>query len=254
LDKTVSILGCGWLGLPLGAELVKLDNKVKGSARSFTRVQKIESFGIQGYPIDISQNQNHILQFLSSEILIISITSKSILDFERLISYIKISSIKKVLFISSTAVYDSNIKIITEQTKTNNSILSRIEHLFLESTEFKSTILRFGGLFGGERKPGNFIKPPHIIKNPEGFINLIHRDDCIQLIIKIIEQNKWNEIYNACASDHPKRKLFYSQEVLKVQGFIPTLDKNSKNDYKIICNKKIKKALNYEFKYDRLLN
>ena len=62
MDKTISILGCGWLGLPLGVKLVALDNSTKGSARSLKRVQEIESSGMQGFNIDISQIQNHILQ------------------------------------------------------------------------------------------------------------------------------------------------------------------------------------------------
>jgi hypothetical protein len=253
LNKSISIIGCGWLGMPLGKELIKFNNRVKGSTRSLKKIEEIESLGITGYAFDISSIQKNHLQILNSEILIISITSKSISDFKALIEAIKESSVKKVLFISSTSVYNSNNRIITEQSKTNNSILNQIEQLFIESTVFKTTILRFGGLFGGERKPGNFIKPPYIIKNPEGFINLIHKDDCIRLIIEIIKQNKWNEIYNACSSEHPKRKLFYSQEVLRVQKIAPTLDKDSTNDYKIISNEKIKKALNYQFTHDRLL-
>lgn len=238
--------------MPLGKELVKLNNSVKGSTRSVNKIKKIESFGIQSYILDIADIQKNMLQFLNSEVLIINVTSKSIANFEELIQNIKASSVKEVLFISSTSVYDPSNSIITEQSITNNNLLDQIEQLFLNTLEFKTTILRFGGLFGYNRKPGNFIKPPYIIKNPEGFINLIHRDDCIQLIIEIIRQNKWNKIYNACSSDHPKRKLFYSQEVLKTHGIKPTLEENSKNYYKIISNEKIKKSLNYDFKYDLL--
>lgn len=252
MTSKISILGCGWLGQSLGISLINDGYLVNGSTRSKEKLIKLKSIGIKPFIVDISKPINP--SFLDSDLLIISITSKSILTFESLITQIEFSKTKKVLFISSTSVYKNANSIITEETETNESLLSSIEKLFISNINFQTTILRFGGLFGPDRKAGNFIKTPKKIKNPEGFINLIHIDDCIGIIKKIIEMDIWNEIFNAAANDHPKRKYFYTQEILKTQGVKPQIDETSINSYKIISSEKLKKILNYKFIVDTLMD
>lgn len=252
MKNKISILGCGWLGLPLSVSLINDGYFVNGSTRSKEKLNELKSVGISPFIIDITKST--ISSFLSSKILIISITSKSIPDFENLIAKIELSKIKNVIFISSSSVYSNSNSIVTEETKTNNSVLSHIEKLFIFNSHFKTTILRFGGLFGYDRKPGNFIKFPKKIRNPEGYINLTHRDDCIEIIKNIIKNNIWNEIFNACASDHPKRKYFYTQEILKIQGVMPQMEANSENVFKIINSDKLKEILNYKFIVDKLMD
>ena len=63
-----------------------------------------------------------------------------------------------------------------------------VENLFRNNENFQTTILRFAGLFGGKRQPGNWFvdrKIPH----PKGYVNMIHREDCIAIIQQIIAQN-----------------------------------------------------------------
>ena len=73
-----------------------------------------------------------------------------------------------------------------------------------------------------------------IIDRPKGYINLIHRDDCIQIINRIITNNIWEETLNACADSHPTRRDFYTREYLKEGRKTPVFDESSTNDYKII--------------------
>ena len=252
MNQRISILGCGWLGTELALALIDKGYSVYGSTTSKIKVNKLK--GVTPFLIDISKRENDYSEFLSSEILIISITSKNIIDFKILINRIEKSEVKKVIFISSTSVYSNSNCLVTEETETNNSPLAQIEKLFKSNPFFESTIIRFGGLFGYDRKPGNFIKSGEKIENPEGYINFIHRDDCIQIIEQIIIENIWNEVLNACVDNHPKRRAFYIKEAAKLGRNEIHFNEQSENNYKIVCSQKLKNILKYEFKYANLMD
>lgn len=254
LNQRISILGCGWLGAPLALELIRKGHIVFGSTTSQNKLSKLESNGIKPFLIDISNKTIDISKFLLSDILVIAITSKSIEDFKNLISKIEKSQLRKILFISSTSVYSNINKVVTEETQTNNTPLSEIEKLFISNPSFKSTIIRFGGLFGNDRKPERFIKPNKTIDNPEGYINFIHQYDCIRIIELIIVKNIWNTILNACCDDHPTRRDFYTKEIKKTGNTNIRFNENSDNSYKIVSNEKLKNLLNYKFEYNDLMN
>lgn len=254
LKQRISILGCGWLGMALAMELIKKGYSIKGSLTSNDKFDKLKSQGIIPFVIDLNKRNYDISGFLSSDILIISIPSKKVNDFKNLISQIEKYEVKRVLFISSTSVYHNANQKVTEETPIKESPLSEIEFLFKSNTRFKSTVIRFGGLFGYNRKPGNFIKIGKKIENPEGYVNLIHRDDCIRIVEQVIKKDVWNETLNACADTHPKRRDFYKKEMIKVGRKKPIFNENSSNDYKIVSNEKLKAMLNFSYNYSDLLD
>ncbi|WP_397446380.1 NAD(P)-binding domain-containing protein [Polaribacter sp. R77954] len=249
----ISILGCGWLGKPLAVSFLEDGYTVKGSTTSESKIDDLESLDIETYLVDISENEEFDL-FLESDILIVAITSKDIDGFEKLISQIQESPIQKVIFISSTSVYPRINKVMTEEDDIiANHPLVAIENLFSENKFFETTIIRFAGLFGGERHPANWFKNGKVIPQPDGFVNMIHREDCIEIIHEIINQNCWNEIFNACTNHHPKRRDFYIN-ARESKGFeLPIFKNENKYEWKIISSKKIQKFLDYTFIYDDLL-
>ena len=254
MKNNISILGCGWLGFPLALTLTKKGCSIKGSITSEIKVEKLKSNGVQPFIIDLSNRENEFEKFLNSEVLIIAIPSKSIADFKNLISHIEKSKIKTILFISSTSVYPNSNSIVTENSLIKKNPLSEIELLFKTNTNFKSTILRFGGLIGYDRKPGNFFKNGKAINYPDAFVNLIHRDDCIQIIKEIIAKNIWDKTLNACADTHPKKRDFYAKEFKKEGRNNPTFNELASNEYKIINSDQLKSILNYNFLYSDLMH
>ncbi len=248
----VSILGCGWLGKPLAISLLDDGFFVKGSTTSEDKLELLEINNIEPYIVNISEFEEFDT-FLNSDILIIAITSKDIDGFENLISQIENSSIQKVLFISSTSVYGRINKVMTEEDDVLETPLTEIENLFRENTFFETTIIRFAGLFGDERQPFNWFKNGRKIPQPKGFVNMIHKDDCINIIHEIIDQNVWNQTFNACSNHHPTRREFYT--IAKVSnGFgIPEFENNAVYKWKIINSKKVQEVLDYTFVHDNLL-
>ena len=251
---TISILGSGWLGMPLARMFANLGHTIKLSTRTDTKFAEINSIHCEPYLVDID---THTIDpsFLISDIVIINITSKNNDAFKSLVKQIEKSPIKYVLFISSTSVYKNTQSWVTESSHSElpESKLFQIEQLFSANNRFDTTILRLSGLIGYQRHPGLFFKQGKLVSSPDAPVNLIHRDDCIAIIKAIIEQCVWGEIFNACADNHPSKKQFYSHARSLLGQEAPSFSDSSESHYKIVSNDKIKQQLNYQFIYPDLM-
>ena len=250
--KNISILGCGWLGRSLAVSLLDEGYVVKGSTTREEKLELLEMNNIDPFIIDISSFEEFD-DFLNTDILIIAITSKDLDGFDNLISQIQESSIQKVIFISSTSVYGRRNKVMTEEDEVLKTPLSEIENLFRENAFFETTIIRFAGLFGDERHPSNWFKNGRKIPQPKGFVNMIHKEDCIEIIHEIMDQNYWNQTFNACSNHHPTRREFYTVAKVSNDLEVPEFEENEVYEWKIISSKKLQKVLGYTFIHDNLL-
>lgn len=242
----------GWLGKPLATSLLNEGYSVKGSTTTESKLEEIEDLGVEAYKIDIEEHEE-FESFLQSDILIVAITSKNEKAYDRLVEQIQESFIQKVLFISSTSVYPNTNSVVTEENDTVDKPLTRIEELFRNNKFFETTILRFAGLFGGDRHPGNWFRNGRKVPRPEGYVNMIHREDCIEIIQEIIAQDCWNTTLNACSNHHPKRREYYTKAKEALGFDPPVFDEDSDNEYKIVSSKKLQEVLNYEFIHNDLL-
>lgn len=250
---SISVLGCGWLGFPLAKHLVSNSFAVKGSVRSKEKIESLEAISVTPFVLDIDGEIVDQLwgSFLDSDILIIAIPSKNQIGFTSLISILESSSIKHVIFVSSTSVYADNNAVVNEDVAASeSSVLFQIESLFSQSSAFTTTVIRFSGLVGYQRNPGRFFqKSGRSISNPDAPVNMIHQDDCVELITQIIKQEKWDEVFNACADSHPSKREFYTQATQRIGVNTPEFIESETQTFKIISNEKIKKSLDYEFIY-----
>ena len=268
----ISILGCGWLGLPLAKDLLDKGFSVKGSTTSIEKLSVLKNLGIKGFQIELSETEilGDVDSFMeNSKILIIDIPPKLrgnskenfISKIENLIPFIEKYSIENVLFISSTSVYGDSSSFdcaqddtlsVTEENELNPDTesgkqLVLAEQLLQNNPNFKTTILRFGGLIGEDRHPIRFLAGRKNLDNPEAPINLIHQKDCIGIILKIIVQNCWNETFNAVAPFHPSRKEYYTQKAIDLGLSLPQFSTKNTSFGKTILCAKIKKTLKYSF-------
>jgi nucleoside-diphosphate-sugar epimerase len=213
--KQISILGCGWLGLPLAKLLIEKGFSINGSTTSVEKIAVLEKAGISPFLVSLSavevsnETKISIENFLqNSDVLIIDIPPKLrgnssdtstelsktfVAKIQNVIPFIEKSSVEKVIFVSSTSVYADDNSIITEETIPNPDTesgkqLLEAEHLLQSNSNFQTTILRFGGLIGEDRHPIKFLAGRKNIENPEGPINLIHQVDCIGIIEEIIKK------------------------------------------------------------------
>ncbi len=277
-NNQISILGCGWLGLPLAKSLLENGFSIKGSTTSVEKISVLENSGIQPFQIELSETniKGEIDLFLAnSEILIIDIPPKLrsalsenfVKKVQNLIPFIEKSTIEKVVFISSTSVYHDDNSVITEATKPNPDTesgkqLVEAENLLQSNPNFKTTVIRFGGLIGEDRHPIHFLAGRKDLKNPEAPINLIHQTDCIGIIKTILRQAQtreqssnwqsndnwdWNETFNAVAPFHPTRKEYYTQKALELHLPLPEFDQTKISVGKTILSDKAENILKYKF-------
>lgn len=279
--KNISILGCGWLGLPLAKTLIEKGYLVNGSTTSESKLQILESAGINPFIVTLRDPEvsgegtlesesvsESIHDFLdNSEILIIDIPPKLrgmnadssqslrkifVEKIENLIPFIEKSTVKKVLFVSSTSVYGDENGNITEETIPNPETesgkqLLLAEALLQKNQNFETTILRFGGLIGEDRHPVKFLAGKENLENPDAPVNLIHQKDCIRVIEEIIHQSKWNEVFNAVAPFHPTREEYYTQKAKEQNLNLPKFSAEKSNIKKVISSEKVENNLKYQF-------
>ncbi|MEY4541432.1 MAG: hypothetical protein RLZZ306_3189, partial [Bacteroidota bacterium] len=218
IDMKISILGCGWLGLPLGKYLVENGHNVKGSTTSESKLALLLEVGIEPFLLKFSPQieGDSINHFLNSEVLIICIppqASKFGEDFhvhqiESLFEYLPLSTIKSIIYTSSTSVYpDLNREVTEEDEVIENHALIKVENL-LKNLPQDVTILRCGGLMGGERIPAKYFagKTVDTGKIP---VNYVHQEDVIHIIRMILEKGFWNETFNVVSPEHPIREEIY---------------------------------------------
>ena len=253
--KTISILGSGWLGFSLARHLVSAGYIIKASTTSEGRMSDLKSIGADPFMVNIDLLNSNIQTFLQAGILIINIPSKNVAGFRHLVDQIEASEIENVLYVSSTSVYENIDKTITESDTAFYSPgpLLDIENLFKHWGSGRTTIVRFGGLIGYRRHPGRFFRSGRSVQNPESPVNLIHRDDCIGIISRIVEQEVWGEVFNCCADTHPTKREFYTRAVELIGACLPIFEEQNPGSGKIISNKKVKQLLNYKFKYSDLM-
>jgi nucleoside-diphosphate-sugar epimerase len=262
----ISILGCGWLGLPLAKALVANGFEIKGSTTSIGKLEGLENLGIQPYRIALSEDaiQGDIDSFLANaEILIIDIPPKLrgvekenfVAKMEVLVPFIEKAKIEKVLFISSTSVYADTNERITEntfpmpETEAGRQLVAA-ELLLQNNQNFQTTILRFGGLIGENRHPIYFLSGKKNIENPEAPINLIHQKDCIGIISRIIQKDCWGAVFNGVAPFHPTRKAYYTALAKQLSLPEPEFNETGSSVGKTILSEKVKADLDYTFLWD----
>lgn len=279
--KKISILGCGWLGLPLAKALIEKGAQINGSTTTPEKLVALANAGIQPFLIDVPLTLNNdsaegkifsaaMQDFLSgSEILIIDIPPKlrgdAITALEKtfvnkiaiLIPFIEKSAIEKVIFVSSTSIFGEDQKTVTTTTNPkpdteSGKQLLAAEQLLQSNINFKITAVRFGGLIGSDRQPATFLAGKENIANPNAPVNLIHQEDCIGIILKIIEMDFWNETFNAVSSFHPSREEYYTQKAAELNLALPIFDHLKPSIGKIIENDKVLRLLKYTFAQPKL--
>lgn len=270
----ISILGCGWLGLPLAKSFLSKGYKVKGSTTSESKLDVLKNAGILPFQIQLESHQiiGAIEDFLKvSDVLVIAIppglrkahpTSTEMTFVNKvktLIPFIEKSGVQKVIFVSSTSVYADSFPIveITEETMPNPDTESGkqlviAETLLQSNLNFKTTVIRFGGLLGDDRHPAKFLAGKPNVENPDAPVNLIQREDCIGIIEKILKQVQhdnweWNQTFNAVAPQHPTRKAYYHKKAEILNLPLPTFVENSESKGKMISSKKVEIILGYSF-------
>lgn len=216
--ERITIIGCGWLGLPLGKTLASAGYTVKGTTRTMDRFPVLAGAGI--LPVlnrfDESTEEAGMLAISQSDAAIVTVPwSRSESDetnmrtFRLISEALAFQDIQRTIVISSTSVYPDDLPVCLEEDALPEHPLTRMEKLFLERIP-SVAVIRFAGLIGPLRHPARFLAARKNVPGPLAPVNLIHQDDCIGIIQTVLEK-RLEGVFNACAPSHPNRKEFYTE-------------------------------------------
>lgn len=265
--KTISILGCGWLGLHLAPVFQQQGMHVKGSTTTESKIPMLTAKGVTPYLLTLPHTTATFdPDFFSCDILLIAIPPKARQgkgeEYLQLVTQV-IEAIQQypgaqVLFASSTSVYGSAGGEITELTPPapdtpSGHIMLQAEQLLRSQNNFTTTVIRFGGLTGPDRHPGRFLAGKQEVAGGLSPVNLIHSADCAGICLAIIQEQAFGYTINACSPHHPPKQDFYTRAAV-AGGFIAPTFKQEGREAKIISSIYTTSLLHYRYVIDNWYN
>ncbi|MGB5926670.1 MAG: SDR family oxidoreductase [Cyclobacteriaceae bacterium] len=262
-DRTVSILGCGWVGLPLAENLAQTGCRVKGSTTSAEKMQLLAAKNLEPFLIDIHRLEDDSHTFFKCQTLLVSVPpslrkgvdgADYINAMGNAAAIAKKNGAGRVIMISSTGVYPDTNGEVTENTEASDSersqTLYRAEQVWRKAFPENHIILRSAGLMGGNRIPGRYFAGKTGLTTAHVPVNYIHREDIVNILTALA--TTWNlssGTYNAVAPLHPKRKEVYLANAEKIGFDKPGFRDDSDEAYKVVNGDKLQQALGYSFVY-----
>lgn len=264
MNKRITIAGLGWLGKAFAATLINVGYTVKGSVTDTNKAKELSEKGITAHPMVITEGgvTGKIDTLLSdTDVLVIMIPpglrrnsgANYALKMAHFLHEIEKTSIRKVILVSSTSVYDDDQGHVTEKDipkpqSNAGKQLYDVEQLFFNTPAFETTIVRFGGLFGGSRNPVKFLAGRTGLSNGDAPVNMIHREDCIGILVSIIQKNAFGHIFNAVSPQHPTKRDYYTAQAEKLDLTPPEYDKEGDTIFKKVDSTSVAEVLGYTFK------
>ena len=267
-SKIVSIIGCGWLGLPLAEQLLGAGFTLKGSTTSAQKRAVLIQQSIDAYQLVLNPEPTGKLNaLLEADTLVINVPPKAgkmgdgfhPKQIEHLTNAVRQSSIQHVIYVSSTSVYPDPSRTVVEDDVTTETgsgapMLVRAEQLVQALAADKIvTILRYGGLMGYDRIPGKYVAGK-TVDSGEVPVNYLHRDDAVGILQTIIEQQP-RGVFNGVSPEHPTREAIYRKSCddfgyelpVFIKPDVPVL-------FKVVSPAKLIQATGYAFQYPDPLN
>ena len=264
MNKNITIAGLGWLGKPLAASLVKKGYTVKGSVTDKAKTKTLKANGLEAFQIVLTEvgtigTTTHFLK--NTDVLAIMIPpglrrntgANYALKMAHFLHEVEASQIKKVILVSSTSVYDDSQGTVTEKDhpkpeRNAAKQLFEVEQIFFNCPSFTTSIVRFGGLFGGSRNPTRLLAGRKGLNNGNAPVNMIHRDDCIGILQSIIAQDAFGHIFNAVTPQHPVKKEYYTKQAVLLGLEPPEYNENKvEEQFKQVNSVHLSEILQYTF-------
>jgi nucleoside-diphosphate-sugar epimerase len=274
----VLIIGCGYVGLPLGVELVRLGHEVFGVRRTASADAELAAAGVKPLAADITKPAD-LAQLPGPFDWVVNCVSSGKGGVEQyrevylqgtrnLVEWLAAAPPKKFVYTSSTSVYGqtdgSPVKETSPAEPVNDTgrVLLETEQTLLDAArqkKFPAVILRVAGIYGPER--GHLFlqylrNEARIPGQGARFINMIHRDDLVGVIVAALKSGRPGEIYNA-VDDEPVAQIHFFRWLSETLGkWMPPFaeeaeaaDRKRGLTNKKVQNRKLKMELGHQFKY-----
>lgn len=262
----ISILGCGWLGLPLAKSLVERGHLVKGSNTTVEKLTVLRQADIQPFALRLAPEPQGVgwSYFLEADVLIINIPPRlersepgfHVAQMQVLANLLQNAAVQRVLYVSSTSVYPELNRVVFESdvtTPAQSAAPALVEaEQIVQNLAMPSLVLRCGGLMGYERIPAKYVSGKQNLETGNIPVNYVHRDDVIGVITHFLEQptTAWNRVYNVVAPEHPIRRQVYETTAAPFGYLPPTfLESAPSQSFKIVSSQSLLQSTSYAFCY-----
>lgn len=263
MNRSVSILGCGWLGLPLGNLLCQAGFTVKGSTTTNEKLPVLAKAGITPYHLLFNpEAEKAPADFFNTEVLVITLPPQHaawgpdfhLRQLRKIMEFLNDSRVERVIYISSTSVYPDNNTVVREMDVTRpsqaaNTLLAESEALFNNLRGKQVTILRCAGLMGYDRIPGKYFAGKTVPYSGERKVNYIHRDDVVAITRKIITSGKAVGTFNLVAPLHPPLRAVYLKNSATFGFKPPVFSVSGHTSFKVVDGTRLTEELKYRYQY-----
>ena len=274
----VLIVGCGYVGLPLGADLVRQGHPVWGMRRSAKLNAELEAAGIQPIIADVAKRETlaRVTPSFDWVVNLVSSAGGGVAEYREvylqgtrnLLEWLAGVPLKKYVYTSSTGVYGQNDgSLVTEASPTEPAsetgrILVETEKLVFDATKqsgFPAVVLRVAGIYGPGRGHlfQQFLKgEARMAGDGRRIMNMIHVDDLIGVILAALEKGAAGAAYNA-VDDEPVLEIDFLRWLSETQKKPrpPSVPENERPERKgrgtnkKVSNFKLTDELGYRFKF-----
>lgn len=273
----VLIVGCGYVGLPLGTELTRLGHEVFGLRRHADAEEDLIRAGIKPLYADIT-NANELSGVPREFDWVVNCVASgggSAEDYRRtylqgtrhLLDWLEPAP-RKFVYTSSTSVYGQNDgAIVTEMDITNPltetaNVLIETEKLLLNAASernFPAIILRLAGIYGPGR--GYWLRQflngeARLDDAGDRILNMIHRDDVVGAILAALESASAGSIVNVADNEPATQRTVFEWLAKTLERPMletipnetsPARKRGATN--KRVSNSRLRHELHYQLKY-----
>lgn len=260
----ISILGCGWLGIPLGEYWKQAGHQVCGSTTHENKFPVLQDSGIQPFKIQLTSKgiDGDFSGFIKDATVMVmaippGLRKENAENFPEKIHHlfpeIHQSTLEKLIFVSSTSVYGEHQKEVNEHhapepgTESGRQLLEA-ENLIRTIQKPRVCILRLGGLLGPNRHPITFLSGRKDLTSPQAPVNLIQQQEVIEIIDFLLKLENIPLLVNAVYPEHPEKMDYYQSEALKRGLPIPEFTQSHETIGKTV-HSKVLIELGYRYRH-----
>ncbi|MEZ0610973.1 NAD(P)H-binding protein [Fibrella sp. WM1] len=261
--RTCSIIGLGWLGLPLAERLLTLGYSILGSTTTPEKAALLRQKGINAVELRLSPAPDgNLATLLDADVLVVNVPPRAGQfgdqhhpeQMRLLAEAVRSSRIRHVIYVSSTSVYPELNRDVYEEdvqspVQSAAPALATAEQYWLAlAPERAVTVVRCAGLMGGARIPGKYVAG-RTVDSGTLPVNYLHQVDAVGLLSAVIEKRIVGT-FNAVAPQHPTREAVYRQSCAAFGYAAPMFVTPEKPlPFKRINGDKLTRATAYPFVY-----
>ncbi len=274
----VLIVGCGYVGVPLGASLARQGHHVVGVRRTAGAEAALRAAGIEPVVADITRPATLAALPGPFEWVVNCVASGGggLEEYRQvylggawnLLRWLRTARPRAVVYTSSTSVYGQQDGAeVTEISPTapdaaTAAVLTEAEALWSEAARqhgIPAVILRVAAIYGPER--GYWFKQflsgtARLEGEGQRWLNMIHRDDVGGAIAAALARGRPGQIYNAVDDEPVRQRAFFAWLAERLgRNLPPTLPVTDAPPRKRglanrrVSNHKLKTELGYTFRY-----